>query len=253
MPQDAASRPGDRESMSNNVLLNNVDHRHLRVDPRHGAAFGDDVMYAPTFPDEFRNVQAHYPIVFHRDASGGYHPLALFGLQEGANLFLVTGDDGERWDATHVPLSMQRQPFLIGMSGEERLVHVDLDHPRVRAGTGEALFQDPGIATEFLERARSVLLALHDGIVATPPFIEALLRHGLLESFVLDIQLDDGSLNRLAGFHTIDEARLQALDGAALERLARDGHLLPIYMVLASLSRFRDLIERTNRRRAAGR
>ena len=84
-------------------------------------------------------------------------------------------------------------------------------------------------------------------------FVDALQRHQLLESFVLDIRLDDGSDNRLAGFHTIDEARLQALDGTALERLSRDGHLLPVYMVLASLSRFRDLIERMNRRRGAAR
>lgn len=235
--------------MSNHVLLNNVDHRDLRVDAGHGAALGDDIMYAPTFPDEFRSVQAHYPIVFQRDASGGFHPLALFGLQEGANLFL----EGDRWDATYVPLSVQRQPFLIGISGGERHIHIDLDHPRVRSDGGEALFRDFGGNTEYLEQVKSVLGALHAGILATPAFIEALLRHQLLESFVLDIKLDDGSHNRLAGFHTIDEARLQALDGAALERLARDGHLLPIYMVLASLSRFRDLIERMNRRRGAGR
>ncbi len=238
-----------REPMSNNVLLNNVDHRDLRVDPRRAADLGDDVMCALTYPGEFRNVQAHYPIVFRRDAGGGFQPLALFGLQEGANLFL----EGDRWDATYIPLSVQRQPFLIGVSGEERLIHLDLDHPRVRAGTGEALFRDYGGTTEFLEQIRSILLTLHDGVLATPAFVEALLRHQLLESFVLDIELDDGSHNRLAGFHTIDEARLHALDGAALERLSRDGHLLPIYMVLASLSRFRDLIERMNRRRAAGR
>ena len=235
--------------MSNNVLLNSVDHRALRVDPGHGAALGDDVMAAPTFPGEFRNAQAHYPIVFGRDAAGGFHPLVLLGLQEGANLFL----EGERWDAAYIPLSMQRQPFLIGISGEQRLIHVDLDHPRVRGGIGEALFHDYGGTTEFLERIKSILLALHDGIAATPAFIQALLRHELLESFVLDIQLDDGSNNRLAGFHTIDETRLQALDGTALERLSRDGHLLPIYMVLASLSRLPDLIARMNRRRAAGR
>lgn len=233
--------------MSNNVLLNNVDHRDLRVRVGHGAALGDAVMFAPTFPEEFRSVQAHYPIVFQRNAAGGFHPLALFGLQEGSNLFL----QGDRWDATYVPLSVQRQPFLIGASGEERLIHIDLDHPRVSSVEGEVLFRDYGGTTDFLEHVRSVLLALHDGIVATPAFIDALLRHGLLESFVLDIKLDDGSDNRLAGFHTIDEARLHALEGTALERLSRDGHLLPIYMVLASLSRFRDLIERMNQRRAA--
>ncbi len=152
-----------------------------------------------------------------------------------------------------MPLSIRRQPFLIGASGEQRMIHVDLDHPRLHAGGGQALFHDHGGATDYLEEVRSVLLALHDGVLATPPFIDALLRHGLLESFVLDIQLDDGSHNRLAGFHTIDEARLQALDGEALAGLAQAGHLLPIYMVPASLSRFRDLIERMNRRRAAGR
>lgn len=250
MPQDAASAPGNRRpTMSNPVLLNHVEHRDLRVDARRGAAFGDDVMYAPAVPAEFRSLQAHYPIVFQRDAAGGFHPLALFGLRQGENLFL----DGERWDATYIPLAIERQPFLIGVSGAEPMVHVDLDHPRVRAGTGEALLQGPGIASEFLERARTTLLMLHDGILATPAFVDALQRHQLLESFVLDIRLDDGSDNRLAGFHTIDERRLQALDGSALEQLSRDGHLLPAYMVLASLSRFRDLIKRMNRRRAAGR
>lgn len=150
-----------------------------------------------------------------------------------------------------MPLSVRRQPFLVGVSGEDRLLHVDLEHPRVRLGGGEALFHEHGVATEYLERVKSVLLALHDGVVATPAFIDALLQHELLESFVLDVKLDDGSHNRLAGFHTIDEARLQALPGDALAQLAREGHLLPVYMVLASMSRFRDLIERTNRRRAA--
>ena len=233
--------------MSQHVLLNNVEHRTLRVRAGHGAELGDAVMRALTFPAEFRDVQAHYPIVFARDGDGRFVPLALLGLEEGENLFL----DGTRWDATYVPLSVRRQPFLVGVSGEDRLLHVDLEHPRVRLGGGEALFHEHGVATEYLERVKSVLLALHDGVVATPVFIDALLQHGLLESFVLDVKLDDGSHNRLAGFHTIDEARLQALPGAALEQLAREGHLLPVYMVLASMSRFRDLIERTNRRRAA--
>ena len=65
MPQDAASAPGNRRpTMSNPVLLNHVEHRDLRVDARRGAAFGDDVMYAPAVPAEFRSLQAHYPIVF---------------------------------------------------------------------------------------------------------------------------------------------------------------------------------------------
>ena len=58
--------------------------------------------------------------------------------QGGSNLtvpdgeFTVTGRlndqgqivlQGDRWDATYIPLSVQRQPFLIGIAGEERLIH----------------------------------------------------------------------------------------------------------------------------------
>ena len=100
MPQDAASAPGNRRpTMSNPVLLNHVEHRDLRVDARRGAAFGDDVMYAPAVPAEFRSLQAHYPIVFQRDAAGGFHPLALLGLRQGENLFRMTSGNiaGSRW------------------------------------------------------------------------------------------------------------------------------------------------------------
>ena len=235
--------------MTRHVLLNNIEHKDLRIDTRRSAALGDAVMFAPTFAAEFRNVQAHYPIVFGKTPEGGFQPLALFGLREASNLFL----DGERWDAAYLPLAIERQPFLIGASGEELLIHVDLDHPRARAGTGEMLFREHGGTTGFLDHVKSVLLTLHDGLRTTPAFVDALLRHDLLESFVLDVQLEDGSQNRLAGFHTINEDRLAALEAGALEQLHRAGHLESIYMAIASLSHFRDLIERMKRTHAASR
>lgn len=235
--------------MARHVLLNNIDHKDLRVDIAHNAALGDGVMFSPTFPAEFRNVQAYYPIVFRKTAEGAFHPIALHGFQEGRNLFLDNG----RWDAAYIPLAIERQPFLIGRDGEELLVHIDLDNPRVRADAGERLFLDQGGTTPFLDRITSVLLALHDGLEATPAFVDALLRHELLESFALDVELDDGSLNRLVGFYTINEDKLRALDGIALQELHGAGFLEPLYMVVASASRFRDLIDRMNRAHVGGR
>lgn len=229
--------------MTRPVLLNNIDHRDLRVETARGEAYGDALMSALTFPAEFRNVQAHYPIVFQKDAQGSFHPVALFGLHAGQNLFL----DGARWDAYYVPLAVERQPFLIGHADGEPVIHVDLDHPRVRAGSGEPVFREHGGTTEYLERINSILLALHEGLQATPAFVEALLAHGLLESFVLDVSLDASRQQRLAGYYTINEERLRVLDAAALGALAAAGHLEPIYMAMASLSGFRDLIERARR------
>ena len=241
--------------MVNAVLLNNIDHRDLRVDTRRGARFGDQVMSSVTFPAEFRSVQAHYPIVFRATGDGGFQPIALFGLREGENLFLVgTGLDGDGWDATCLPLAVERQPLLIGTGDDGGpLMHIDLDSPRVGTETGEALFREHGGTTDFLDRMNSVLLALYEGLQGTAAFVDALLRHGLLEPFTLDVRLDDGSTVKLTGLHIIAEERLRALDGDALARLSRDGHLEAAYMAIASLSNLRILIERMNRAHAGDR
>lgn len=233
--------------MTRHALLNNIDYKDLRVLTTRSAALGDNVMVAVTFPGEFRNIQAHYPIVFQKTADGtSFQPLALLGLRESENLFL-RGDG--RWDAPYLPLAIERQPFLIGFDGEgQPMVHVDLDSPRVStsAGTteGEPVFLPYGGTSEHLERISSVLQALHEGLQQTPAFVAALLRHDLLEPFALEFERGDGGLQRWSGCYTIHEERLARLDGRALGELHTAGFLQDIYMAVASASRFRDLIER---------
>jgi len=129
--------------MANHVLLNNVDHKDLKVITTRSAKFGDDVMWALTFAAEFRSIQAHYPIFFRKDSqSGKFRAVAMFGFEDRENLFLA--DDG--WDVPYLPLTIERQPFLIGFqqapesdSGERAaVIHVDMDSPRVSRSEGEA-------------------------------------------------------------------------------------------------------------------
>jgi len=234
--------------MTQHASLNNIEHRNLRVNMSHGAEYGDDIMSALTFPAEFRNVQTYYPIVFQKDEQGGFQPVALFGLRQGENLFL----EGSHWDAHYIPLSVQREPFLIGRSSKGEQVHIDLDHPRVGTESGQALFHEHGGATEFLDHISSILGTLHAGVQQTQAYIDALLKHGLLESFVLDVQLDEDTHNRLMGYYTIHEDRLRELDGDVLGELSKAGYLEPTYMAIASLSHMRDLIERYRQRQAHG-
>jgi hypothetical protein len=236
--------------MPNHAILNNAQHKNLRVITERGPAWGDALMSALTFPAEFRDLQACYPIVFARNEAGGYDALALFGFEQGENLFL--GPNG--WDAPVIPLAMQRQPFLIGRGdGDELSVHIDMDSPRVRDGgvDGEALFLSYGGTSEYLEHAVSMLRTIHDGIDAARAFTEALSALELLEPFVFDVQLDTGVRHRLAGFHAINEERLSALSADQLAGLHRAGWLQPVYMSVASLSQFRALVARKNRSQAA--
>jgi SapC len=235
--------------MPNPVLLNNIDHQQMRIIGERSARYGDAVMYALALPSEFRDLQAHYPIVFRKTDDGtSLEPVALFGFEDGENLFLQDDAQQPGWDASYIPWVIERQPFLIGVAGPELMVHVDLDNPRVNQEQGEALFLPHGGSTPYLERMNSLLLAIHQGLQSTAPFIATLLELELLESFVLDVELNSGSQHRLIGFYTINEDKLNALDGTTLARLNQSGYLKAIYMTVASLSNFRALIDRKNRR-----
>ena len=237
--------------MSQYEVLNSEKHRQLRIRTGYGAALGDAVMYAMTYPMEFRDIQSCYPILFTKDPNtGGFLAAALLGFEARQNLFLQ--DDG--WDAAYVPALMQRQPFLIatGREGDNKppVVSLDLDHPRVSANEGEALFDGDGAPSEFLRRKIAVLDKLHRGLQHGNGFINALLQHELVEQITLDIAFNDGSKKTLQGFYSIAEERLYQLKGEVLESLNQAGYLQPIFMAVASLSRVRDLIERRNRLRA---
>ncbi len=222
-------------------ILNNIQHKDLRVITQRGAQWGDAFMSAPVTVDEFRKLQAHYPIVFQPDDQGGFAPAVLFGLQQGENLFL----NGQGWDADYLPLSVQRLPFSIGIADDELRMMVDMDSKRVSHGAeGEAVFLPHGGTTDFTENANSVLRTLHEGLQNTADFIQTLMKHDLLESFVLDVERPDGSRGQLVGFYMIHEERLAALDAATVGLLHQADYLQPIYMAIASMSNFTQLIKR---------
>lgn len=238
--------------MTEHRILNSEEHRDLRIHTGASAELGDAVMACLTVPDEFRRVQACFPIVFRRDlATDRFSALALFGFTNGENLFL--GDGG--WDAPYKPLAQSIQPFLVGRAanGEGGQVHIDMEHPRVSTnGEGVRVFDEDGLPTPYLDRIAEDLGVLDAGYRASEAFFAALTQHDLLEPFTLEVPLKDGSKNSLVGFHIVNEERLRRLGGAALGELHAAGHLMPIFMTLASLSHFAELVRRTNDRIVIG-
>lgn len=61
--------------------------------------------------------------------------MTLFGFQDQENLFLQQ----DNWRGCYIPLMLRRQPFLIGqqlvredgIETTQRVIHIDLDNPRV--------------------------------------------------------------------------------------------------------------------------
>lgn len=236
--------------MADFALLNNVDHQDVRIITERSARYGDDVMQVLTFPFEFRNVQAFYPILFQQDANGGFFPVALFGFQEKENLFL----DAEGWHAGYVPAMVRREPFLIGFQdskdpshpGRTRVLSLDMAHPRVSTDAGEALFQPLGGRTPFLEEAADLLETIYAGIEHNKAFTRALAEQDLIEAVTLEVELKDGSRHQLIGYHCLNEEKVQALPGGTLGEFNREGFLAPMFMALASMANIQRLVELKN-------
>lgn len=233
-------------------LLNNIDHKDLKVRIERSAELGDDIWFTPTFPQEFRSLQDQYPIVFTRNEQiGQFQAVALLGFEIEENLYL----DDNGWNARYIPLSVMRQPFLIGYQDAEKdgvainqmVVSVDMDNPRVNTKEGTAVFLEHGGNTEYLERINSILNLMHEGFERNSAFIDMLMGMDLLESFVLDIELDNGDEHRMSGFYTINEESLSGLTGDDLFILNNNGHLESIYMAIASMSNIASLVAKKNK------
>lgn len=233
--------------MSKYVLLNNIDHKDLKIKTDFVPEYGDNEMIAMTFPQEFRSIQAEYPIFFRKDEeTGKFLAVALLGLRENENLFLT--DTG--WDASYVPLSVKRRPFLIGTqpnqsNGEpQMMVYIDKDSPRVNHTEGEPVFLAYGGYTPYLESIISVLDYIWAGSETCEQLVAFLLKHNLLSSVELEIELHDGTQNQLLGFYTIDEEKLQSLNEQAALEIHTKGYAMYIYMMLASVSQVPQLIKK---------
>jgi hypothetical protein len=238
--------------MSSHEILTADVHRDLRIRTDRSAELGDGVMSCVTFPNEFRRVQDEYPILFKLNSErDSFTALALFGFEAGENLFL----DANHWDALYRPLAMDIQPFLIGGNADtngDRQVHVDVASSRIGKGEGTRVFDEHGRPTPFLETIAEQLGELDEGYRSSEDFFAALRRHELLEPMSLEVTLNDGTTHRLVGFHVIDEGRLASLDEAALGELQSNGHLMPIFMAVASLGKLTALIARKNLKNGRG-
>ncbi|ESQ85785.1 hypothetical protein AEAC466_01010 [Asticcacaulis sp. AC466] len=230
--------------MVNQVPLSHEVHSGLRIMTHPSARFGSQVGFVGVIPREYTRLVAHYPIFFRKNAENGrFEPGVLLGFNSSENLFLID----ERWDAAYAPLHIQRQPFLIAQAGEDHVVTLDIDSPRVQREQGELMFHDDGRATDYLQRITSVLTDLAEGTRPAYDYAAKLAEYDLIESIRIDVQFVDHSEVKLEGLYAVSAEKLQALAGDKLVELRDLGYLTWAYYQLASMSHVAGLVARKNR------
>ena len=235
--------------MSNFEILNNVDHKDLRVVQGNPTTHGEGVHCCPAYTFEFRDLQNDFPLLLQEHSEGGFIPVALMGFEAGENLFI----ECDAWLVPTPPAYIRKGPFLSGTHKTEaselvRMMSVDTSHPRVSWDDGTALFQPLGGRTDYLEQTANLLETIFESAEHTKRFTAALDSLALIESITLDITLNDGSKNQLLGFYTVNEDMLKQLSAEQLSALSGEGFLMPLFMMLASLSNFTAMIKRKDQR-----
>ena len=204
---------------------------------------------------ELGKVASIFPMVL-VERQGGFELTALFGLQNGQNLFV---DPQGRWMARYIPARLRAYPFSLAFREglPDPLLCVDESSGLVgEVGDGEPFFETSGKLAPKLQSFVNFLGALDKERRATATAIEAIVKLQLLKPLkIKGAALDpaDQSSNDFTGLHSIDESRLQALDAADLAMLRDQKGLSLAYAQLLSLYQLEslDLLLHLRRQRQA--
>jgi hypothetical protein len=225
--------------MTRIVPLNKETHKSLTVDARASAAYGDNQHFTYVIVNEFPQLVVHYPILFSKDRNTGeFYCGVMLGFDQGENLFLEEWRDLQFYR----PLGLQRVPFYA--HGSE--VAIDLDHPRVGAADGVALFTEHGQPSRYLQRIIWAFQDLQPGIEVTRLFIARLLELKLIEPVDLEAEFDDGRIINCDGLYTINQDTLRTLPDAVVVELFRRGYMRLIHYMIGSLKQFPVLARKKN-------
>ena len=228
--------------MTRIVPLSKEQHRHLKVDGRPSAAYGDNQHFVQVIVDEFPHLLVHYPILFGKQReTGQLFCGAMLGFIEGENQFL---DEWRREPEFYRPLILQRGPFYA--HGPE--LAIDLDDPRVDAEAGKPLFTAQGQPSRYLQHIIWASQDLHPGIERTRIFIARMLELNLVEPVDIEVEFEDGTLRHCEGLYTINQEVLTRISDAVAIELFRRGYLALIHMMIASLKQVRVMARTKNAR-----
>lgn len=228
------------------VALDREQHRLLRLrrdyaDPSHLAALNS--LFVANF--EFFDACREHPVVWipaGADADGQKQvaPVAVFGLQQGVNLFV----DGTGWHhRSYVPALTQSHPFAMARNGNDLVLCYDSSFPAFSLTEGERLFNDDGSPTAFTQAIHKQLEELEVEVERTRLLGARLMALGLLKEMRFDATLPDGQTLTVDGFLSIDDQRLAELPDAEVLEFHRNGVLGLIHAHRLSLGHLRKLAD----------
>lgn len=224
--------------------LNFVDHGKVKINPSRHFAHVENEQIVPLIVHEFASTAAEMPIVFVKNPeTGEFTPVAVLGFEKGENLFY-----GQTWRGSYIPAVIMHHPFALmpAQDDPEQMQLIISETDEVLNGTeGEALFEESGEETAYLEQRKNALGKYFENTFVTKGFVNFLVEKALLVEQTLNLEIN-GQKRQLSGIHLIDEKKLNALSDEDFLAMKKRGYLSPIYAHLLSMQQFNQLAKLKN-------
>ena len=220
--------------------LNNIAHKDIKVKNTLSFDHAKSQHLSLVVVHEFAKVAIDCPVVFVKDPeSGQFRSVAMLGLEPNENLFYSRS----KWKGTYIPANLRAYPFaLAGDENSDQLaLCIDENSKLINKKDGEALFNEDGSETEFLNSRKNFLSQLVEQNQTTKQFIKFLTDNELLAPQSLSLKLEDGSGHDLNGIYVINEKKLNELSDDVYLDIRKRGYMAPIYSQLSSMNQLQIL------------
>lgn len=224
------------------VPISSEAHRDWSVKTGNNFTFAKEINSVPLLAAEFVIAALEHTIVFAGEGDAVF-PSVILGMQGNSNSHV--NEDGT-WNGHYVPAFLRRYPFVFSKSedGETFTLCIDEEFEGFNnEGKGERLFDAEGNRTQYLETMLKFIQEYQAQFARTQAFAQKLNKLELLEPAQAQFQLA-GKQSSVAGFQTINRAKLKDLAPKKLKELAGTDELELCYLHLQSLNNLTPMARR---------
>jgi hypothetical protein len=228
----------------NYIPLDKNKHKELKVGAHTHFEFAKSSHLAAATIKEFAQLAGSMPIVFIQDpATGNHHVVAMLGTEANTNLYVVDG----KWQGPYVPMNINRYPFDVRPDGDKLGVFFDENSDLIDAEGAEALFNENGEPSDFLNDRQQFLSELANSEMMTQKFVKQVVELDLLESIEINLNYESGQTRNVTGMLSINEKKLREVSDETILEMHKNGFLGAIYASMLSLAQINRLIELSNK------
>lgn len=198
-------------------LIIKDEDKDLKVKPIENYSFALSMAQSIVGIDELFKTCLSYPVLFNK-GENNYNAVAFMGLKDGQNLFI--NSDGVFKEDSYIPSNFRKYPFIYVKDNDKLHLAYDQDSKSINKKSGEALFDNDGNNTKYLENVVTFMNSFQNSLVNMEQYIKQLDDAGVLEESVTNI---NNGQYLISGFYKVNEEKLNSLDKYVLRDLVKSG------------------------------